>query len=141
MPHNAERGDVRPPTMAVRQPRKEKDNVAMGTGDTGDDHPGDPINVGLIGIETDLHKIMLAAGWHPADPVTLRTSLEIAAGIVDVKDPRVQTVAELCELAGQLLTVVPAARLLLCPSCGLGRRTVELATAKVTAMVAAAKSL
>ena len=67
--------------------------------------------------------------------------LEIAAGIVDVKDPRVQTVAELCHLAEQLLTVVPADRLLLCPSCGLGRRTVELATAKVTAMVAAARSL
>ena len=64
--------------------------------------------------------------------------LEIAAGIVDVKDPRVQTVAELCQLAEQLLTVVPAARLLLCPSCGLGRRTVQLATAKVTGMVAAA---
>ena len=67
--------------------------------------------------------------------------LEIAAGIVDVKDPRVQTVAELCQLAAQLLTVVPAARLLLCPSCGLGRRTVQLATAKVTSMVAAAKLL
>ena len=30
---------------------------------------------------------------------------------------------------------------LLCPSCGLGRRTVELAIAKVTAMVGAARSL
>jgi 5-methyltetrahydropteroyltriglutamate--homocysteine methyltransferase len=67
--------------------------------------------------------------------------LEIAAGIVDVKEPRVQTVAELSQLAEQLLTVVPAARLLLCPSCGLGRRTVPLAIAKVTGMVAAAKSL
>jgi methionine synthase II (cobalamin-independent) len=46
------------------------------------------------------------AGYQP---------LEIAAGIVDVKDPRVQTVAELCHLAEQLLTVVPAARLLPCP--------------------------
>jgi len=64
--------------------------------------------------------------------------LEIAAGIVDVKDPRVQTAAELRHLAEQLLTVVPAARLLLCPSCGLGRRIVELALARVTAMVAAA---
>jgi 5-methyltetrahydropteroyltriglutamate--homocysteine methyltransferase len=67
--------------------------------------------------------------------------LEIAAGIVDVKDPRVQTTAELRHLAEQLLAVVPAARLLLCPSCGLGRRTVELAIAKVTAMVGAARSL
>ena len=49
---------------------------------TGDDHPGDPINVGLIGSENDLQKIMLAAGWYPADPVTLKSSLEIAAGTV-----------------------------------------------------------
>jgi methionine synthase II (cobalamin-independent) len=49
--------------------------------------------------------------------------LEIAAGIVDVKDPRVQMAAELSRYAEQLLTVVPADRLLLCPSCSLGRRT------------------
>ncbi len=53
--------------------------------------------------------------------------VEIAAGIVDVKDPRVNTAAEPGRFAEQLLTVVPACRLLLCPSCGLGRRTVELA--------------
>jgi methionine synthase II (cobalamin-independent) len=73
--------------------------------------------------------------------IWLLKKLEVAAGIVDVKDPRVQTEAELCNLAEDLLTVVSAARLLLCPSCGFGRRTVELATAKVTAMVAAATSL
>jgi 5-methyltetrahydropteroyltriglutamate--homocysteine methyltransferase len=67
--------------------------------------------------------------------------LEIAAGIVDVKDAHIQPAAELRGLAEQLLTVVPADRLLLCPSCGLGRRTVALALAKVTAMVAAATSL
>jgi methionine synthase II (cobalamin-independent) len=67
--------------------------------------------------------------------------LEIAAGIVDVKDPRVQMAAELCRYAEQLLTVVPADRLLLCPSCSLGRRTVDLALSKVTAMVAAARSI
>ena len=69
------------------------------------------------------------------------TQLEIAAGVVDVKDPRVQAAAELGRFAEQLLTVAPADRLLLCPSCGLGRRTVELALAKVTAMVAAAGSI
>ena len=67
--------------------------------------------------------------------------MEIAAGIVDVRDPRVQTAAELGRFAEQLLTVVPADRLLLCPSCGLGRRTVELALATVTAMIAAARSI
>jgi hypothetical protein len=49
---------------------------------TGDDHPGDPINVALIGNDADLKKIMLAAGWYPADPITLKSCLEIAAGTV-----------------------------------------------------------
>ncbi len=41
--------------------------------------PGDPLNVGLIGTETDLKTILLAAQWYPADPLTLRSCLEIAA--------------------------------------------------------------
>jgi hypothetical protein len=49
---------------------------------TGDGHPGDPINVALIGTKTDLIKIMLAAKWHPADPLSLRSSLEIAEASV-----------------------------------------------------------
>lgn len=47
---------------------------------TGDDHPGDPINVALVGSQKQMHEIMAAAGWYPADPVTLKSSLEIAAG-------------------------------------------------------------
>lgn len=49
---------------------------------TGDDHPGDPINVTLIGSEADLKKIMLEAGWFPADPITMKSSLEIAEGTI-----------------------------------------------------------
>lgn len=44
--------------------------------------PGDPLNVALIGSETLLHPAMLAAGWDPADPITLESSLRIAAGTV-----------------------------------------------------------
>jgi hypothetical protein len=33
--------------------------------------PGDPLNVALIGSEKSVNKAMLAAGWHPADPLTL----------------------------------------------------------------------
>jgi hypothetical protein len=40
--------------------------------------PGDPLNVALIGTETDVKKIMLAGKWHPADPLTLRSCLAIA---------------------------------------------------------------
>jgi LssY C-terminus len=49
---------------------------------TADDIPGDPLNVALIGTATDLKKIMLAAQWYPADPLTLRSRLEIADAAV-----------------------------------------------------------
>jgi LssY-like putative type I secretion system component LssY len=44
--------------------------------------PGDPINVGLIGDEKDVLCAMQAAGWYPADPVTLRSSLEIVGSVL-----------------------------------------------------------
>jgi hypothetical protein len=44
--------------------------------------PGDPLNVALVGSEAQLVSAMLAAGWHPADPITLRTSLRIAESVV-----------------------------------------------------------
>jgi hypothetical protein len=57
-------------------------NELPGITQTGDHHPGDPINVALIGSEDDLQHILLAAGWYPADPITLRSSLKIAIGTV-----------------------------------------------------------
>ena len=44
--------------------------------------PGDPINVGLVGDDRDVLCAMQAAGWYPADPVTLRSSIEIAGSVV-----------------------------------------------------------
>ena len=44
--------------------------------------PGDPLNLSFIGSEDDLVAAMLAAGWHPADPITLRSSLRIAESTV-----------------------------------------------------------
>ena len=44
--------------------------------------PGDPINVGLIGDNKDVLCAMQAAGWYPADPVTLRSSIEIAGSVL-----------------------------------------------------------
>ncbi len=44
--------------------------------------PGDPLNVALIGTETEVKSIMLAAKWYPADPLGLRSDLEIAADTV-----------------------------------------------------------
>jgi len=53
---------------------------------TGSDIPGDPLNVALIGTETELKKIMLVAKWYPADPLTLRSCLMIAKDTV-IKRP------------------------------------------------------
>jgi LssY-like putative type I secretion system component LssY len=44
--------------------------------------PGDPLNIALIATEENLHRAILAAGWFPADEVTLRSSLRIAADTV-----------------------------------------------------------
>jgi hypothetical protein len=49
---------------------------------TADGIPGDPLNVALIGTENDLKRIMQAAQWYPADPLTLRSRLEIAGAAV-----------------------------------------------------------
>lgn len=45
-------------------------------------HIGDAINVAFIGTEEELHRVLAAAGWFAADPITLQTSLRIAADVV-----------------------------------------------------------
>jgi len=44
--------------------------------------PGDPINVGLVGSRDDILCAMNAAGWYPADPITLRSSIEIVGSVL-----------------------------------------------------------
>lgn len=44
--------------------------------------PGDPINVGLVGDNADVLCAMHAAGWYPADPITLKSSIEIAGSVL-----------------------------------------------------------
>jgi hypothetical protein len=49
---------------------------------TGQGIPGDPLNVGLIGTEEDVILAMHAAGWSPADPITLGSCIRIATSVV-----------------------------------------------------------
>lgn len=49
---------------------------------TSDGHAGDPVNIALEGSREDVIRAMTKAGWYPADPVTLSSSLEIAADTV-----------------------------------------------------------
>jgi hypothetical protein len=41
---------------------------------TGDGHPGDPINVALIGSEAELRAAMKAADWFVADRLGLKAT-------------------------------------------------------------------
>lgn len=49
---------------------------------TADGHPGDPLNIALIGSDAELVRAMTAAGWFAADPITLSTSVRIVADSV-----------------------------------------------------------
>jgi hypothetical protein len=49
---------------------------------TGQGIPGGPINVGFLGTHEDLIRAFHAAGWYPADPITLRTSVEIIGSVL-----------------------------------------------------------
>jgi hypothetical protein len=44
--------------------------------------PGDPINVGLVGSRDNVLCAMNATGWYPADPITLRSSIEIVGSVL-----------------------------------------------------------
>ena len=44
--------------------------------------PGDAMNVGLVGSRDDLLQAMHAAGWYPADPVTMRSSIGIVGSVL-----------------------------------------------------------
>lgn len=49
---------------------------------TGGGIPGDPLNVALIGTRSEIEAIMAAAAWRPADPLSLRSDLQIAEATI-----------------------------------------------------------
>ncbi len=49
---------------------------------TGDGHPGGPLNVALIGTKEQVEMIMRAAKWDPAAALGLRSDFDIAADTV-----------------------------------------------------------
>jgi 5-methyltetrahydropteroyltriglutamate--homocysteine methyltransferase len=94
----------------------------------------------LGGVIDKVHLECSHAGqW--ADRAYLRNipkELQVIAGIVDVKAP-VETTEQITERAAELLRLVEPERLWIAPSCGLGRRTTEVAVGKLSRMVEAAK--
>jgi hypothetical protein len=61
--------------------QKGLENLPMVTR-TGQGIPGDPINVGLVGDQKDVVCAMHEAGWYPADPITLKSSIEIVGSVL-----------------------------------------------------------
>jgi hypothetical protein len=49
---------------------------------TSDGHPGDPLNVSLIGTRAQIDAIMQAAKWYPAAALGLKSDLRIAADTI-----------------------------------------------------------
>ncbi|EGF24435.1 hypothetical protein RBWH47_05044 [Rhodopirellula baltica WH47] len=50
--------------------------------ETSDRHPGDPLNVELIGTKFQLESTMNAAGWYTASALGVKSDLEIAADTI-----------------------------------------------------------
>ncbi len=44
--------------------------------------PGDPINIGVVGTRAEVVSALLSAGYYPADPVTIKTSVGIAKSVL-----------------------------------------------------------
>ncbi len=49
---------------------------------TGDDHPGDPLNVAILGTEDELKSVMQLAKWSPAAALGLRSDLKIGTDTI-----------------------------------------------------------
>lgn len=61
--------------------QKRLDGLPMVT-TTGSGIPADPINIAFIGSKKDVLCAMHDAGWFPADPITLRSSMEISRSVI-----------------------------------------------------------
>jgi 5-methyltetrahydropteroyltriglutamate--homocysteine methyltransferase len=92
--------------------------------------------VDQLDIETansDYHLLELVRGHH--------FEKELALGVVDSHDHRVETVEEVKEGIRRGLEVVPPQRLYIDPDCGLKTRTWEEAVAKLRVMVQAVREV
>ncbi len=63
--------------------------------ETGDKHPGDPLNVALIGSEDQVKAIMKAAKWYPAEALGLESDLRIGVDTILSRSDREAPVSNL----------------------------------------------
>jgi hypothetical protein len=62
--------------------------------------PGDPVNLALVGSETDVIRAMTVGKWSPADPITFRSSVRIAVDSV-FRRPDADAPVSMLELFGR----------------------------------------
>ena len=65
---------------------------------------GDPINVGFIGSKAELIHAFTVAGWHPADTITWRSSLEIGDSVIFDRPYGDAPVSALCSRAASRIS-------------------------------------
>lgn len=70
------------PEFWIFRDRSRVDGFSSMVTTTEQDIPGDPINVGLVGSREQVIRAFAAAGWDPADKITLRSSVDIGLSVV-----------------------------------------------------------
>ncbi len=70
------------PDLWLFRDRNRVDDLSPMVTTTEQDIPGDPINVGLVGSKAQVMRAFAAAGWDPADRITLRSSVDIGLSVV-----------------------------------------------------------
>ncbi|OCP36317.1 hypothetical protein BC360_24780 [Ensifer sp. LC163] len=70
------------PELWIFRDRSRVDDFSSMVTTTEQDIPGDPINVGLVGSREQIIRAFAAAGWDPADKITLRSSVDIGLSVV-----------------------------------------------------------
>ncbi|RDL51429.1 hypothetical protein BLJAPNOD_02563 [Ensifer sp. M14] len=70
------------PDLWLFRDRSRIDGLSSMVTTTEQDIPGDPINVGLVGSKEQVIRAFAAAGWDPADKITLRSSVDIGLSVV-----------------------------------------------------------
>ncbi|CAN7328809.1 LssY C-terminal domain-containing protein [Ensifer adhaerens] len=70
------------PELWIFHDRSRVDDFSAMVTTTEQDIPGDPINVGLVGSKEQVIRAFAAAGWDPADKITLRSSVDIGLSVV-----------------------------------------------------------
>ena len=103
----------------------------------------DQVNVGVDIEDSSIQAISLEDAHRQNDLSLLEQfkTTTVMLGVIAIANSRIETVTEITERLQAALKHIDADRLIAAPDCGLGFLNRELALAKLTNMVSAAKSV